>query len=224
MHLVRHDVVEQPLVVRHQHDGALRVAQAVDALGDHLERIDIETRIGFIENGELRLQHQHLQDFVALLLAAGEAFVDAARQKGFAHLHELHLLPDQRQEFVGIDLGFAGGLALGVERRLQQIDIVDAGNFHRVLKAEKQAGARALFGRQRQQVAALEGHRAAGDLVVLAARQHLGERALARAVRSHDGMHLAGVDLEVDALQYVFARDAGAQIGNFKQDRSSIGR
>ena len=38
-----------------------------------------EAGIGFVQNGELGLEHQHLQDFVALLLAAGEAFVHAAR-------------------------------------------------------------------------------------------------------------------------------------------------
>ena len=48
--------------------------------------------IRFIQDRELGLQHQHLQDFVALFFAAGKAFVDAARQKRFAHLHELHLL------------------------------------------------------------------------------------------------------------------------------------
>jgi hypothetical protein len=35
-------------------------------------------------------------------------------------------------------------------------------------------------------------------------------------------MNLAGVDLEVDAVQYFFARDADAQIGNFKQDGSLL--
>ena len=61
--------------------GALGVAQAIDAVGDDLERIDVEAGVGFIEQRELRLEHQHLQDLVALLLAAGEALVDAARQE-----------------------------------------------------------------------------------------------------------------------------------------------
>ena len=37
--------------------------------------------------------------------------------------------------------------------------------------------------------------------------QHRSQRALSRAVRSHDGMHLAGLHLEVDALQYLFSGD-----------------
>ena len=43
--------------------------------------------------------------------------------------------------------------------------------------------------------------------VVGMARQHARERALARAVRSHDGVDLAGVDAEVDAAQDRLAAD-----------------
>jgi hypothetical protein len=39
-----------------------------------------------------------------------------------------------------------------------------------------------------------------GDLVRLAAGEHLRERALAGAVSAHDRVHLAGVDRQVDAL------------------------
>ena len=38
-----------------------------------------------------------------------------------------------------------------------------------------------------------------GDLVVLAPGEHVGQRALARAVGAHDGVDLAGADLEVEA-------------------------
>ena len=40
-----------------------------------------------------------------------------------------------------------------------------------------------------------------GDLVLRVARDRVGERGLARAVRSHDRVGLAGVDGEVDALE-----------------------
>jgi hypothetical protein len=35
-------------------------------------------------------------------------------------------------------------------------------------------------------------------------------------------MDLAGANLEVDAFQYVFARDAGAQVANFEQSSVSF--
>ena len=66
-------------------------------------------------------------------------------------------------------------------------------------KARNTPAARPLLRRHREQVPAVEEHLALGHLVALAAGQHVGERALARAVRPHDRMHLAGADLEVDA-------------------------
>ena len=41
-----------------------------------LQRVDVEAGIGLVEHRELRLQQRHLQDLVALLLAAGEADID----------------------------------------------------------------------------------------------------------------------------------------------------
>ena len=54
--------------------------------------------------------------------------------------------------------------------------------------------------------------RAAGDFVGRMAGQHAGERALARAVRAHDGVHLAGVHRQVEAFEDVFALGAHAEI------------
>src|SRR5262245_42239621 len=80
VHHVGHDVVEQALVVRDHHERALGGAQPVDAVRDGLERVDIEAGIGLVEHAQPRLQQRHLQDFVALLLAAGEADVDPTAQ------------------------------------------------------------------------------------------------------------------------------------------------
>src|SRR3981189_155565 len=80
MHHVRDDIIEQTLVVRDDHEGALGRTQPVDALGHNLERIDVEPGIGLVEHAEPRLQERHLQDFVSLLLAAGEPDIDAAPQ------------------------------------------------------------------------------------------------------------------------------------------------
>src|SRR5215218_8543004 len=55
------DVVEQPLVVGDQQDTHVRVELRVDALGDDPERVDVEPRVGLVEDRELRLEHRHLQ-------------------------------------------------------------------------------------------------------------------------------------------------------------------
>src|SRR3954451_8355354 len=41
VHHVRHDVIEQALVVRQDHEGAVKRGQLVAALGDHLDAIDV---------------------------------------------------------------------------------------------------------------------------------------------------------------------------------------
>jgi hypothetical protein len=100
----------------------------------------------------LRLQHGHLEDLVALLLAAGEALVDRAMQQLVGDLHHLELLAHQLEELHGIQFLLAARLALRVERRAQEVGVVDAGNLHRVLEREEHAGRGARLRLQRQQV------------------------------------------------------------------------
>ena len=68
-----------------------------------------------------------------------------------------------------------------------------------------------------EQILAVVRHRAAGDLVRRIARQHLRERALARAVRAHDRVDFAGVHGEVDALEDRLIADAGFEVFNDEQ-------
>ncbi len=107
--------------------------------------------------------------------------------------------------------------ALRVERGLEQVDVGQAGNLHWVLKREEQPGERALLRRQRQQVLAVEAHRAAGHAVELAPGEHLRQRGLARAVGPHNGDHLAGGDVEIDAIEHPFAVDFGLQATDLQQ-------
>ena len=80
MHHVGHDVVEQPLIVGDDDEGALLRAQPVDAFGDDPQRIDVEAGIGFVEHAKPRLEQRHLQNLIALLLTAGKADIDGAAQ------------------------------------------------------------------------------------------------------------------------------------------------
>ena len=90
-----------------------------------------------------------------------------------------------------------------VQRRLEEVGVVHAGDLDRVLERHEHAFAGALLGIHVEQVLAVELDRAAGDFVGGMPGQHAGERALARAVGPHDGVHLARLHREVDALQNV---------------------
>src|SRR4051794_26187981 len=58
--------------------GRARLAHPVDAGRDDLERVDVKTGVGLVEDGELGLQQFELEHLEALLLTPGEALVDRA--------------------------------------------------------------------------------------------------------------------------------------------------
>ena len=118
-------------------------------------------------------------------------------------VQDLRLLLDERHELHGIELREAAMLALRVDGRLQEVGVVDAGNFDRILKRHEDAFAGAVFRRQLEEVLAVVGHRAAGHFDFGVAGEHARERALARAVRAHDGVDLALVHLQIDAAEDV---------------------
>jgi Fe-S cluster assembly ATPase SufC len=65
--------------VRDEQDARLApLADPVDALGDDLERVDVQAGVGLVEHRDLRVEQLELDDLVALLLTTGEALVDVA--------------------------------------------------------------------------------------------------------------------------------------------------
>ena len=169
------------------------------------KRVDVEAAVGLVENGEARLQHRHLEDLVALLLAAGKPDIDRALQQVLADVEILELGAHDAQELPRVKFGFAAVATAGVERGAQEIHVVHAGDFDRVLEGEKEPLARPLVGRHRQEVAAEIGHRALADFIAFTAGEYGGQRRFARAVRPHDRVHFAGRDRQVDPLQYFAA-------------------
>ena len=77
-------------------------------------------------------------------------------------------------------------------------------------------------GRQRKDILAVEQHLAVGDLVVVLAGEHVGERRLAGAVRAHDGVHGAFLDRQVEAVEDFLAVDLDVQVFDFKQSHSFV--
>ena len=65
---------------------ALLGVERVDALGDGAQRVDVQAGVGLVEHGDLGLEHRHLEDLAALLLAAGEAVVEVARGELAVHV------------------------------------------------------------------------------------------------------------------------------------------
>ena len=84
-------------------------------------------------------------------------------------------------------------------------------------KARKMPRAARSSGAERQQVGALEQHLAAGHLVAGLAGQHMGKCRFAGAVRTHDGMDLAIVHGEVEALENLAVVNTDLKIFDIEQ-------
>ena len=201
MHPVRHHEVEEALIVGDDQHGAVGAAQRVDAAGDDLERVDVEARIGLVEDRERRFQQRHLQYLVALLLAAREAHVERAPHHAVVDAERRPLRLDQLEELHRVQFLLAAMPAAGVDRGLEEGGTPHARNLDRVLEGEEDAGERPFLDAHGQQVRAPPGYRAAGHRVALAAGDHVGQRALAGAVGPHDRVHLALVQRQVEAVQ-----------------------
>ena len=98
----------------------------------------------------------------------------------------------------------------------QDVAQLHAGHLDGVLQRQEQPGLGPLPGRQPRQVDAVERHAAAEHLVAGAAGDHMGQRRLARAVRAHHDVHLAGADREVDAPQDLLPGDRHPQVAHLQ--------
>src|ERR687898_78270 len=205
---IRLNVPEDPLVVRDDDRAELRLAQLVDAPGDDLQRVDVEPRVGLVHDSEPGIEHEHLQDLVALLLAAGEPFIQVPLSERGVHPHDMHLLLQEPVHLHGRELLFAHRVDGGTK----EVGHRDAGNLARVLEREEHPHLGSLVGFKLQDVLALEGYRALGNLVARMPHQHVRERALPRAVRAHDRVDLALPDLEVQTLDDLVAVNLNVQI------------
>ena len=112
-----------------------------------------------------------------------------------------HLLPAGGEKIHGVELGLPAVGADRIQGSLQEVVVVHAGNFDGILEGDEDALARADLGLQAQQVLAVEEHLTLGHLDRGASGKRSCKRALARTVRPHDGVHFAGLNRQVDALQ-----------------------
>ena len=107
-------------------------------------------------------------------------------------------------------------LADFIQRRLQKIGAVHPRDLDRILEREEQPLPCPVFRVQLQQVLAVIDHPARRHLVAVPARQDRRQRALAAAVRAHDGVDFAGIDPQVDAFENLFALHPGGEVLNFQ--------
>src|SRR5215203_1945025 len=200
---VRLDVPEYPLVVGDDDRRELRPLHLVDTLRHDLQSVYVQPRVGLIHDGEFGVEHEHLQDLVPLFLTAGEALVEVPLGEPGVHLHDAHLLLEEPVHLHRRKLF----LAHGVDRGPEEVGYRDARYLAGVLESEEHPKLGPLIRLQLEDILTLEGYGASGHLVTRMAHEHVGERALPRAVRAHDRVYLTLANLEIQALHYLLAVD-----------------
>src|SRR3954447_23540128 len=215
---VRLDHMQDPLIVGDDQDTELATAlgHRVDAVRDRVEGVDVEPRVGLVEDGQRRLLERELEDLHALLLAAGETLVEVAARELLGHLHELHRGLDALTELLQRDGLLAARVPVRVHDHAQVLRHRHARDRDRILEGHEQAGARALVGIGLRDVLAVEQDLALRDLEVRVAHDRVGERGLARAVRAHERVELAGADVQVDALEDRLVAGGDVQIADLE--------
>ena len=226
-HDVRHVgpvVLEQVFVVRDDQNAHVLAADVGDALAGQPHRVDVEAAVGFIQDGELGPQHRQLQDFGPFHFAAGKTVVHVAAGKLLVHPQLFHLLRQFFTELAHRNQLFAF-LALRPanvgDRVPQEVSHLHARNGHRPLKRQENARAGTLAGIHRQHVVAalfvFQRDRALGDDIARVPHDGVSQRALSRAVGSHQGVDFSALDLQVHAAQDLLAVGSRhAQIVDFQ--------
>ena len=183
---------------------------------DHVEHaIDQHRRQaggGFVQHQQPRTPHQALRDREHLLLPAGE--------RAAALVTFLRDFRKERQGFLDPAGAFAARHVVTGDQK-----IVGDGNLREhamALDHMHQAGAPRLARRRVGHVAAVEAHMPRIDRQQ--SRQRAQQRGLARAVGAEQGNHLAGRDLDVDAMQHADLAVAGFQRFHREQGFSRRGK
>ena len=176
----------------------VRAADFRDALAGQPHGVGIEPAIGFVEDGELRLQHGQLQDFGPFHFAAGKTFVHIAAGKFGIDFQLLHLgaqflaeLAHRNQLFAFFAIGPAN-IGRGVP---QKVGHFDAGNGHRPLERQKDSVS-GTIGRLHFQhvvncaIGINQFDFSARDFIAGMPHDGVAQRAFARAVGAHRAREL----------------------------------
>jgi hypothetical protein len=196
---------------------ARSLEQRIDAIGSDAQRVDIQSRVHFVENAQARLKQRHLQHFVALLFATGKPDVDAALEHIHRNVERGRNLANFLQKVRHKKLGLATRLTLSVQRRAQKVHGGDARNFHRILEREEYALVGALVRRHLEQVFALEQDFARSHVITRLARDDVRKRRFAGTVRPHDGVNFALIHDEVETMQDLVIFHLNLEAFDFKQ-------
>ena len=172
------------------------------------------SRVGLVEDGEGGVEHSHLEDFVLLLLAAAEAFVDRAVGKVGGHFDNLFLFFHEFEE-LGTGEGVETAVfALLIDSGTHEVGDGHARYFDGILEAKENAFVGAHVDGEIEDVLSVVNDFAFGHGIFRVACNDACKGTFSVAVRAHDGVDLAFVYFKIYAFQNLAVADAGVQIAD----------
>ncbi len=194
-------LLEQPGVVGDDEHGPVGTAQALDTFRDGPEGVDVEPRVGLVEDGEPGLEQGQSGGprCASSRLPRSRAFTDRLRRAGSISRRAMCSLARARNSMAPISgCRRSRRRAFSAVRRKYMLPTpgISTGYW----KARKSPAAARCSGVSAEQVDTVERDRA-GHVVPFPPGQDVRQRALARPVRAHDRVDLARADVEVEPVE-----------------------
>ena len=102
--------------------------------------VHVQSAVCFVEYGQCRVKHCHLEYLVTFLLTAGKSDIDLSLGKLRTHLDECHLLSHKFKEVTAFDRVLTICLAFGVDGGFHEVGDGHARYFDRILERHEDAG------------------------------------------------------------------------------------
>ena len=205
VHTVGAQLGEQPRVVRDREHAEIRPRASSRSTRRATSRSASTSRPESISSriANFGCEHRELHRLGALLLAAGELVVDAAR-RGARRARRARAASARDRV---VQTGRRRRRARASRRRRASSSGTPGTSTGYCIARNSPRCARCHVGSPRSSSPSIVTE-PRGDLVVAAAHERVRQRRLARAVRAHQRVHLARAHLEVDAAQDLVAGDA----------------
>ena len=123
-------------------------------------------------------------------------------------------------EVEGVELFLALCVPAGIGGHPEKLQVADAGDLDRVLKAKEHAEACPFLRFQREEVVTAITHGPSGDAIRGVTSEDLGKGAFAAAVPPHHGMNFTGANLQIHTFKDGLILHGRMQVGDIEKQLS----
>ena len=197
------------MVVRDYHDGVFVAFQFVYPIGNNSQSIDIQSRIGFVKNGQFGLQHGHLENLVTFFLSARKSFVQGTRQKFAVNFQQFRFLANHFQHLVGRHFFQSIGFTSFVDGRSHKVGHRNSRNFNWILERKENTFVCSFFRSQFRNVFVVQEDFSFGHFIIFVSGNDGRKRTFSGTIGSHNGVNFSRFYFKVDSFKNFFVANRG---------------